>query len=166
MLFTIGHSNHSVKSFINILHLNFIEYVIDVRSAPFSRHVPHFNKPDLVISLQAEGLHYMHMGKELGGFPQDRSLYTAEGLVDYDRLAAIASFQKGLDRITKGIQKGFRIVLMCAEENPQKCHRHFLLAKEFAERRKIAVSHLRADGTITLANSLPFISQQQQLFTR
>ena len=164
MLFTIGHSNHTLKGFFDILHNNAIEYVVDIRSAPYSRYVPHFNKADIAASLEADGYRYLYMGDLLGGLPQDKSLYSGDGLVDYDRLATTASFQKGLDRVAKGINKGFRISLMCAEENPQKCHRHLLIAKEFEERRKIQVSHLRADGTIVLAKALPFVSKQLQIF--
>ena len=65
-LFTIGHSNHSFDEFLDLLQQREIEKIIDVRSAPYSRYSPQFNKSALEKSLKCRGIGYIFLGKELG----------------------------------------------------------------------------------------------------
>ncbi|MBT5675698.1 MAG: DUF488 family protein, partial [Rhodospirillaceae bacterium] len=44
LLHTIGHSNHDIGTFVGLLMAQQIETVIDVRSWPASRRLPHFNR--------------------------------------------------------------------------------------------------------------------------
>jgi uncharacterized protein (DUF488 family) len=164
MLFTIGHSNHSLDFFIELLRRYDITAVADVRSAPYSRYVVHFNKGDIEQALRSRGIQYIFMGDVIGGKPSDSSLYKPDGAVRYDALARLATFQAGLDRLLKGLAGGWRIGLMCAEEDPCKCHRHLLIAKEIEKERKIPVRHIRADGTLLRAIELFNTPSQLQLF--
>ena len=164
MLFTIGHSNHSLDFFIELLRRYDITAVADVRSAPYSRYVVHFNKGDIEQALRGRGIQYIFMGDVIGGKPSDRSLYKPDGAVRYDALARLATFQAGLDRLLKGLADSWRIGLMCAEEDPCKCHRHLLIAKEMEKERKIPVRHIRADGTLLRALELFNTPSQLQLF--
>jgi uncharacterized protein (DUF488 family) len=164
MLFTIGHSNHSLDYFIELLHSYDITAVADVRSAPYSRYVMHFNKGEIEQTLRREGIRYIFMGDIIGGKPSDRSLYAPDGTVQYDALARLPTFQVGLDRLLKGLADGWRIGIMCAEEDPGKCHRHLLIAREMERDRKIPVWHIRADNTLVRAGKLLNTPSQRQLF--
>ena len=164
MLFTIGHSNHCLVLFVELLHRYDISAVADVRSAPYSRYVVHFNKGEIEQTLRSKGIQYLFMGNAIGGKPSDRSLYAPDGAVRYDAVARLATFQAGLDRLQKGLADGWRIGLLCAEEDPAKCHRHLLIAKEMEKERKIPVWHIRADGTLVRARELLKTPSQLQLF--
>ena len=146
-ILTIGHSNHSHESFLALLTAQDIQVVVDVRSAPYSRHIPWFNKPEIEPILRDAGFEYLFMGDILGGKPSDPALRDNQGQTDYEKLARQTTFQQGLNRLEKGLAKGWRIVLMCAEEDSSRCHRHLLLARELEMHRNIPVLHLRKDGT-------------------
>lgn len=142
-VFTIGHSTHSADLFLTLLRQHRIDAVADVRSSPFSRFNPQFNRENLERFLKKNGIHYVFLGKELGARTDDRSCYE-NGRVQYERLAQTALFQTGLDRVRQGAQR-YRIALMCAEKEPLECHRTLLVAKALAERGH-TIRHIHADG--------------------
>jgi uncharacterized protein (DUF488 family) len=146
-LFTIGHSNHRADFFLELLYGRKLQVVADVRSVPYSRYVSWFNKQQLEELLKLSGFKYLFMGDLIGGKPAAGSLKDSRGRVDYRKLAATEEFQKGLDRLENGLAAGWRIVLMCAEEDPLQCHRHWLIARELELARRVRVFHLRADGS-------------------
>jgi uncharacterized protein (DUF488 family) len=164
MLFTIGHSNHSLDYFVELLRRYDITAVADVRSAPYSRYVVHFNKDEIEKALRCKGIQYIFMGDVIGGKPSDKSLYTSAGAVRYNVVARLATFQAGLDRLCKGLADGWRIGLLCAEEDPSKCHRHWLIAETMETKRQIPVWHIRADGSLLRALDLFKKPSQLQLF--
>jgi uncharacterized protein (DUF488 family) len=131
-ILTIGHSSLSLPSFIRRLKAWDVSAVADVRSSPFSRSVPHFNRPELKASLSSAGLSYAFLGRELGGRPSDPSLYT-QGIADYRKMAATPEFRHGLDRVEKGAQL-YRVALMCSEHSPYECHRCLLVGRELSAR--------------------------------
>jgi uncharacterized protein (DUF488 family) len=140
---TIGHSNHPIDEFLELLHSHDVTAVADVRSAPYSQYQPQFNREALAAELKRRGIAYSFMGKELGGRPADRACYQ-NGRVQYDRVAATASFRSGLDRI-QAEAKIHRIILLCAEREPLECHRTLLVAPEL-EKTGISVVHVLAGG--------------------
>ena len=73
-IFTIGHSNHSIETFINLLKEYQITALADVRSTPYSRYLPHFSQGEL-FHLQKARISYVFLGKELGARPKDLSCY-------------------------------------------------------------------------------------------
>src|SRR5687767_4784038 len=113
-IFTVGHSIHPIDRFINLLVRNQIEVVADVRSSPFSKFNPQFNRDELQASLKHAGIRYVFLGKELGARSDDPACYVA-GKVQYERLARTPLFQAGVDRAMEGSGK-FRVALMCAEK--------------------------------------------------
>jgi uncharacterized protein (DUF488 family) len=164
-IYTIGHSNQGMAAFLKLLKDNAIQVVVDVRSAPYSRFVPRFNKKEIETAVTDAGLKYVFMGNAIGGKPSEPRYRDANGKVMYDTLAASDSFQQGLDRLTKGLLAGWIIALMCAEEDPLKCHRHLLLAREFELKRSIPVWHIRSDNTrIRARKYLEESSGQMKLF--
>ncbi|MCC5804912.1 MAG: DUF488 domain-containing protein [Opitutales bacterium] len=143
IVFTIGHSTHSAKEFLALLRQHQIEAVADVRSSPFSRFNPQFNRENLERALKEGGIRYVFLGKQLGARTDDRSCYE-NGRVQYNRLAQTALFQSGLDRVQEGARR-YRIALMCAEKEPLECHRTLLVARSLVK-RGMPVQHIHADG--------------------
>ncbi len=144
-VFTVGHSTHSIDEFINLLHQHEISAIADVRSNPYSRFTPQFNREMLEKELKHHEIHYVFIGRELGARPDDPSCYE-KGHVSFSRLANTSLFKKGIDRVIAGAQK-FRIALMCAEKEPLECHRTILVSHALVA-KGILVSHILADGKL------------------
>ena len=144
-VFTVGHSTHPVERLIELLKQHSITAVCDVRSKPYSRMNPQFNREILRDALRAEGIAYVFLGEELGARSNDKSCYR-DGQVQYDLLASTASFKQGLKRVRDGADK-YRVALMCAEKDPLQCHRTILVSRHLVE-QGIEVGHILADGSI------------------
>jgi uncharacterized protein (DUF488 family) len=143
-IYTVGHSTHTVEKFFELLERNGVNAIADVRSSPFSRHNPQFNKDLLLAALKKRGIAYVFVGKELGARSDDPSCYEG-GKVRYDRLAQTLSFKAGIDRVLGGTQK-YRIALMCAEKEPLDCHRTLLVSRAL-EQRGASILHILSDGS-------------------
>lgn len=144
-VFTIGHSTHSIDAFLSLLSMHQIQVIADVRSAPFSKFNPQFNRKEFQRALSTVGIRYVFLGKELGARSDDPACYSADR-VQYDRLAKTALFQSGLDRVADGANS-YRVAMMCAERDPLECHRTILVARELVK-RGIKVTHILADGSL------------------
>lgn len=144
-VYTIGHSNHPWDLFLGLLRKHEIKAIADVRSAPISRHVPHFNREVLEEDLAKAGMQYVFLGRELGARPEDPSCY-CDGVALYERIQMTAGFQQGIARILQGAAK-MKIALMCAEKDPMDCHRTVMVAKVLHE-KGLEVDHILADGTL------------------
>ena len=145
VVFTVGHSTHPIDRFLSLLGQHAITAIGDVRSTPFSRFNPQFNREKLRVSLQAAGIAYVFLGKELGARSEDPACYE-NGRVQYDRLAATDLFRSGLERVRQGAAS-YRLALMCAEKEPLACHRTILVARHVAA-LGFDVQHILADGTL------------------
>jgi hypothetical protein len=145
VIYTIGHSSHPIEKFIGLLKTHGITAVGDVRSAPYSRHNPQFNREPLVASLQKAGIAYVFLGEELGARPEDPACYE-DGQVDFGRMAGRDQFKRGLERVLTGGEK-YRIALMCAEKEPLDCHRTILVCRNLRP-HGVYIKHILADGTI------------------
>jgi uncharacterized protein (DUF488 family) len=145
-IFTIGHSTHTQEYFIGLLSRHDITALCDVRSKPYSRMNPQFNRQALVQALAAHGIAYRFLGKELGARSDDPSCYEG-GKVQYTRLAETELFKRGLERVLRGLKEDFRIALMCAEKEPLDCHRTILVARHLAS-LGLNVEHILADGCL------------------
>ena len=142
---TIGHSNHSLERFVALLRQHSIGAIADVRSAPYSRVNPAYNREPLQASLKKEGIAYVCLGEELGARAKDPALYE-NGRVQYRKLAQTELFKSGLQRIVRGAES-YRLALLCAEKEPLNCHRTILVSREL-EALGVSVSHIQADGTL------------------
>ena len=146
-LYTIGHSNHSTEAFIQLLKKHLINCIVDVRSAPYSKYVPQFNKNEIKKTLSENGIKYVPMGDEFGARRNDVSLFHSKGYLDFDKTARTELFLKGIERVCRGIEERFRIALMCTEQNPLECHRFSLVARSFVQ-QGFSVIHIMSDGTL------------------
>ncbi len=97
---TVGHSNHPLETFVSLLKQHGVTTLADVRSAPYSRFNPHFNRKSLDAALQAHGIAYIFMGHALGGRPEDRACYE-KGRVRYDRLARTPLYREGIEQVIR-----------------------------------------------------------------
>lgn len=140
---TVGHSNHSLQAFLALLTRQGVAALADVRSAPYSRFNPHFNRKALSASLSAAGIAYAWLGRELGGRPDDPACYE-DGELRYDRLAQTALYREGIERILRGAAE-HRLALMCAEKDPLHCHRALLVSRSL-EDEGLEIVHILADG--------------------
>lgn len=146
-LYTLGHSNHSLETFLGLLQHHQITAVADVRSHPYSRYLPHFNQKDLQMALKAVQIQYVFLGKELGARPQDLSCYH-QGKALYERIAQTPLFQQGMERLHKGLEQ-YKISLICAEKDPLTCHRTILVCRQFQQRYpQVQIQHILSDGSL------------------
>lgn len=142
MIYTIGHSTHTIEHFLDLLMEHGITAVCDVRSAPYSRVNPQFNRETLRQSLKDAGVAYVFLGKQLGARSDDPSCYR-DGKVQYELLAETRLFREGIKRLLQGSQK-YRIALMCAEKDPLHCHRTVLVARNLIH-HGIEIRHILAN---------------------
>ena len=145
VVLTVGHSNHPLETFVALLQRHGVTTLADVRSAPYSRFNPQFNRKALEGSLETIGIEYVFLGRALGGRPDDPSCYE-DGRVRYDRLARTPLFREGLEQVAEGAGRQ-RIALMCAEKEPLDCHRTILVGRSLVE-RGVTVAHILADGSL------------------
>jgi len=144
-IYTIGHSTHTIDKFIELLLMHEISAVCDVRSHPYSRFNPQFNREVLQEELKSNGIAYVYLGKELGPISDDPQCYV-NGKVRYDRLAKTGLFREGLGRLRQGMES-YRIALMCAEKDPIMCHRTILVCRHLRA-DNIKIRHILEDGSI------------------
>lgn len=159
-LYTIGHSNQTLEEFVDLLRQHGIEVIADVRSAPYSRWVPHFNKRELEHALEERGIRYVYLGRELGGRPENPEHLDDEGYALYYKMAQAPEFHSGIERLREGIAQ-FRVAVMCSEEDPNVCHRTLLVGRVLRRDHGVTVRHIRGDGRITESEPQP---EQRSLF--
>lgn len=144
-IYTIGHSNHRIKDFINLLKKHGITAVADVRSSPFSKYNPQFNRDAFADALKREGIAYVFIGEELGARPKDPDCYN-NGSANFEKMAERPIFKQGIERLLKGMEK-YRIVMLCAEKEPLDCHRTILVCR-YLRKFGFPIKHILADGSV------------------
>ncbi len=144
-LYTIGHSTHSLERLTGLLGNHSVTAVADVRSHPYSRYNPQFNRETLKAHLKANGFEYVFLGGQLGARSEDPACYR-EGQVQFELVAGTSLFKEGLARVHKGM-KTHRICLMCAEKDPLFCHRTILVCRHLRA-PDIQINHILEDGAL------------------
>lgn len=145
MIYTIGHGNRTWTTFSRILFNFRCEYLIDVRSFPFSKFNSAFNRSELQEHCRTVGISYVFMGDTLGGRPADTQLYDESGHADYTRIQESNSYAKGIARLRKAAAIPASTFIMCSELNPCECHRSKLIGKTLDE-MKIPITHIDKNG--------------------
>jgi uncharacterized protein (DUF488 family) len=149
---TIGHSNHSIETFLQLLAEHHIDVLIDPRSSPYSKYSPQFNHDNLKLAVANAGRKYYFLGRELGGKPKDSSFYDASGHVLYWKIAESPQFEEAIQKVLRGIAS-YKVALMCGEEDPSNCHRRLLIARVLLD-RGVEVLHIRGDSSIQTETEL------------
>jgi len=143
---TVGHAHHSVEHYLRLLRLHGVDVVVDIRSRPYARHAEHFNREQLAPTLEAADVGYLWLGERLGQRPDGDEYYDEAGHVLYDRIASRKWFLKDIGRVEYEAERR-RVALTCLEEEPERCHRYWLLGRVLAE-RGARVVHVRRDGSV------------------
>ena len=159
-IYTLGHSNHTLEVFLDLLRLHWIEVLIDTRSAPYSRFAPQFNRDAIKAAVQEAGIKYGFYGRELGGRPDGGEFYDAQGHVLYGEVAKSPLFQDALARLVHGAEK-YRVALLCSEEDPNVCHRRLLIARVL-DGQGTEVEHIRGDGRLEPERDLQAAEARQK----
>jgi len=146
-MYSIGHGSRPIDEFISILKENNISYLIDVRSKPFSRFHPQYNKNALSESLRKENIKYVFMGDSLGGRPKDMSCYDNDSHVDYNLVKEKQFFQEGIIRLETAHIKKLKVACMCSELSACDCHRSKLIG-EVLKQKNINMIHIEKDGEL------------------
>ncbi len=123
-----------------------IALVVDVRSLPYSRHVPQANRQALSSTLDSAGIEYRWMGDQLGGMPGGES-------PDYAKLSERPSFRQGITDLLS-LSREQPTAIMCAEGDHLRCHRHHLITPLLLD-RDISVVHIQPDGSLVNASKEP-----------
>ena len=145
---TIGHSTRSLEEFLDLLRINAIRRLVDIRRYPGSRRFPHFGSAALDGSLSGAGIAYEHYA-DLGGRrrPSEDSPnrgWRNDAFRAYADYMATPEFRSAVDRLLAGESS---TVIMCAEAVPWRCHRN--LISDDLVRRNIAVQHILAPTTVS-----------------
>jgi uncharacterized protein (DUF488 family) len=145
IVYTVGHSNGTAERLLGLLNQHGITAVADVRSQPYSRFNPQFNREELTSTLKTAGMGYVFLGQELGARSGDPACYR-DGRAQYALIARTPVFERGIERLLAGMET-FRVAILCAEKEPLTCHRTILIAR-YLDERGIGVRHILEDGTL------------------
>ena len=136
VLWTVGHSNRSIKYFLDLLGEHGIKVLVDVRRFPTSK-VEHFKREEMERWLGEKGIEYVWMGEELGGYRRG----------GYKAYMKTERFWEGIERLLE-IAKQKKACIMCLEPNPKYCHRRYISA--YLERKGMKVTHILKKGQTSL----------------
>lgn len=142
--YTIGYGDYPINLFVCFLQFVDIDTIIDVRSSPYSRYNPYFNQDNLEKFLRKFDIEYLFMGDKIGGRYSNPNLLYPNGTVNYLKVQNTETFQEGINRLLSIISSGKKIALMCAEKEPERCHR-FALISRVLQSKKIKVTHIRPE---------------------
>jgi len=165
---TLGHSNHTMETWLALVRRHMVEVVVDTRSSPYSKFVPQFDRELIQQGLEAIGVRYLFLGAELGGRPANSAYYDASGHVLYSRLRNDSRFQAAIARLETGFEK-FKVALLCGEEDPAHCHRRLLVGRVLTDHGHTML-HIRGDGrvesdaTVALSSGKSLVDAQAELF--
>jgi len=135
-VWTIGHSNRSKETFLELLQAYDVQVLVDVRSFPTSK-IAHFKRQEMEQWLPENRVEYLWLGKELGG-------YRSGG---YQKHMRTKLFKEGIKNLLEiALEK--RTCIMCMEANPRYCHRRFISAH--LEKKRIEVIHIIAKAQTNL----------------
>lgn len=146
-IYTVGHSTHTIDYFLELLTTYAINCVVDVRSVAASKYNPQFNQEPLSNFLKKHGVNYLHFDKEFGARYTDKSLLDDNDTVDFEKVRATKTFSTGVQRLEKGIERGFKIALMCSEAEPFDCHR-FGMISGYLSNNNFEVQHILKDKSL------------------
>ena len=150
VIYTIGHSTHTLEEFVVMLKSFNIELLADIRSFPGSRKFPHFNKENLPASLAEKNIEYIHL-KNLGGRRKVNPdscntgwrVAAFRGYADY---METENFKKAIEELEK-IASQKRVAYMCAEAVWWRCHRS--LVSDYLKNEGWTVLHIMDVGKST-----------------
>jgi uncharacterized protein (DUF488 family) len=152
-IFTIGHSNYTLGDFFKVIETYSINCLVDVRSSPYSKYVPQYNKDKITPEVLGRNLKYVYKGKQLGARQSNPDLLFPEGGVDYQKVELTAGFIQGISEAIDLISSKGQVALLCAEKDPFFCHRFILLGRAL-KKQGIVVQHILQNNAVCDQDSL------------
>ena len=147
-IFSIGHGQKEIEEFLRELIFYHIQFLVDVRSTPYSKWSPQFNTGVIEHSLQQANIQYLYMGNQIGGRPLNDYCFDDEGYFDYKKMAEEPEFKEGIKRLLNANTKHFKVAIMCSESNPSECHRSKLIGRELYFNNDLNMAHIVGVGKI------------------
>jgi uncharacterized protein (DUF488 family) len=147
---TIGHSTRTLQELIDALQAHNIGVLVDIRSFPMSRRLPHFNRESLERELPAAGIEYVWM-KELGGRRnkiRDDSPHLAlrsASFRNYADYTLTPEFQKAIADLLE-LPERAPTAIMCAERVWFRCHR--MIVSDYLVAHGHKILHIDATGPV------------------
>lgn len=152
-IYTLGHSNYPFDKFIEILKKYNINCVVDIRAIPYSKYNAQYNKEFFQINLKKLGYTYIYMADEFGVKRKTRESYNEEGYANFEKVILEDDFKRGIKRLKIGCNKGYKIVLLGAMQEPIRCPRAILIGKELVK-EGFNVKHIMHEGNLKTQNEL------------
>lgn len=146
-IYTIGHSNYSVEKLIDMLKFYDINCVVDIRGTPYSKYNIQFDKETIKYTLTHSGFVYIYMAKELAAKRINKQSYNSEGYSDFEKVIHEDDFINGIQRLKIGCEKGYKIALLGAMQEPIRCHRSILVGRALRD-YGFNVKHILDDYSI------------------
>ncbi len=132
---------------MNKLKRHGITCICDVRSTPYSKYASDYNIDLLRVFLKENGITYVYLGDEFGARREDRSLYDEDGKLNFEKTIESDLFKFGVSRLENGLDKGYKIALMCTEKKPEDCHRSIMVGHALSE-LGFDVKNILEDGSL------------------
>ena len=163
-IWTVGHSNHPLETFAQLLLCHRVQVIADVRSFPYSRVAPQFGREHLACALESLDVRYLFLGEQLGGRPSNEEHYDDEGHALYEPMSKEPAFCEAIEQLIAGCEE-HRIALLCSEADPEFCHRRLLVGKVLTE-REMELRHILGDASLVTERTvtLPPYNPQQTIF--
>ena len=152
-IYTLGHSNYPFDKFIEILKKYNINCVVDIRAIPYSKYNTQYNKEFFQLNLKKLGYTYIYMADEFGAKRKTRKSYNKEGYADFEKVILEDDFKRGIERLKIDCNKGYKIVLLGAMQEPIRCPRAILIGKELVK-YGFNVKHIMHEGNLKTQNEL------------
>lgn len=153
VIFTVGHSTHQLDFFLSLIKEYDVNCIIDVRSVAASSYNPQYNQEPFKNYLKNHGVTYMHFPEEFGARFNDPDLLDDEGKVDFEKVRKSYNFKMGVERLWQGLEKGFKMALMCSESEPLDCHRFSMVSLALVK-DGFDVKHIMKDKSLKSNNDL------------
>ncbi|MEG0308560.1 MAG: DUF488 domain-containing protein [Clostridium sp.] len=147
-IFTIGHSNYTVEKLIDMLRRYNIDCVVDIRGIPYSKYNIQFDKETIRETLTKEGFIYIYMAKEFAANRENKISYYDEGYSDFEKVIYEEDFINGIERVRNGCEKGYRIAMLGAMQDPIRCHRSILVGRALRD-NGFQVKHILDDYSLS-----------------
>ena len=143
-VFTIGHSTLDCATFVQRLKAHGVETLVDVRSFPGSRRMPHFGKDALQATLPAAGIQYLHMvslgvRRKHQDVPVHDTHWRNPAFANYADYATTLPFRTALSEL-EALALRRPVAIMCAEALWWRCHRRIIADEMIKD--GFAVTHI------------------------
>lgn len=152
-IYTIGQSNYTMERLIDMLEYYNINCVVDIRGTPYSKYNIQFDKEAIRYTLTNAGFVYIYMGKELAAKRIRKNSYNNEGYSNFEEVIKEEEFKRGVERLKNGCEKGYKIILLGAMQDPIRCHRSILVGRELIK-NDFDVKHILDDYSIVTQDDI------------